>query len=188
MMEVTSRMKMARFQTFWIQMRKNKPLDKSRETGQTSGTKMAFYSTLETIAYLIQDVIKQMLLKIRRHTISGMAIVNGEKPEFMVIYFHKPSNMIILHWMISFSFDQVKPILDITFMVFSLTGTIRRRASSELCAYTQTEKAKIRQCLAKYKFLVQNINFFLTFFYKKMISFSVLTSSHQNLKSQQKSP
>ncbi|MFS7890450.1 hypothetical protein Hanom_Chr11g00974021 [Helianthus anomalus] len=35
---------MARFQTFWIQMRKNKPLDESRKTGQTSGTKMAFYS------------------------------------------------------------------------------------------------------------------------------------------------
>ncbi|MFS8027955.1 hypothetical protein Hanom_Chr16g01504821 [Helianthus anomalus] len=41
-MELTSRMKMARFQTFWIQMRKNKPLDESHKTGQTSGTKMAF--------------------------------------------------------------------------------------------------------------------------------------------------
>ncbi|MFS7994677.1 hypothetical protein Hanom_Chr12g01108851 [Helianthus anomalus] len=37
-------MKMARFQTLWIHMRKNKPLDESRKTGQTSGTKMAFYS------------------------------------------------------------------------------------------------------------------------------------------------
>ncbi|MFS7952896.1 hypothetical protein Hanom_Chr07g00612271 [Helianthus anomalus] len=37
-------MKMARFQTLWIQMRKNKPLDESRKTGQTSGTKMTFYS------------------------------------------------------------------------------------------------------------------------------------------------
>ncbi|MFS7950893.1 hypothetical protein Hanom_Chr07g00588521 [Helianthus anomalus] len=37
-------MKMARFQTFWIQMRKNKPLDESRKTGQTSKTKMVFYS------------------------------------------------------------------------------------------------------------------------------------------------
>ncbi|MFS7980122.1 hypothetical protein Hanom_Chr10g00935621 [Helianthus anomalus] len=37
-------MKMARYQTFWIQMRKNKPLDESRKTGQTSGTKMAFYT------------------------------------------------------------------------------------------------------------------------------------------------
>ncbi|MFS7973169.1 hypothetical protein Hanom_Chr09g00853431 [Helianthus anomalus] len=37
-------MKVARFQTFWIQMQKNKPLDESRKTGQTSGTKMAFYS------------------------------------------------------------------------------------------------------------------------------------------------
>ncbi|KAJ0845792.1 hypothetical protein HanRHA438_Chr15g0717621 [Helianthus annuus] len=43
-MELTSRMKMARFQTFWIQVRKNKPLDENRKSGQTSGTKMAFYS------------------------------------------------------------------------------------------------------------------------------------------------
>ncbi|MFS8030861.1 hypothetical protein Hanom_Chr17g01539061 [Helianthus anomalus] len=35
---------MARFQTFWIQMQKNKPLDESRKTDQTSGTEMAFYS------------------------------------------------------------------------------------------------------------------------------------------------
>ncbi|MFS8029494.1 hypothetical protein Hanom_Chr16g01522971 [Helianthus anomalus] len=45
-MELTSRKKMARFQTFWIQMRKNKPLDESRKTGQTLKTKMAFYSML----------------------------------------------------------------------------------------------------------------------------------------------
>ncbi|MFS7923193.1 hypothetical protein Hanom_Chr03g00257801 [Helianthus anomalus] len=43
-MELTGQMKMARFQTFWIQMRKNKPSDESRKTGQSSGTKMAFYS------------------------------------------------------------------------------------------------------------------------------------------------
>ncbi|MFS7958792.1 hypothetical protein Hanom_Chr08g00682861 [Helianthus anomalus] len=43
-MELTIRMKMTIFQTFWIQMRKNKPLDESRKTGKTSGTKMAFYS------------------------------------------------------------------------------------------------------------------------------------------------
>ncbi|MFS7960142.1 hypothetical protein Hanom_Chr08g00699721 [Helianthus anomalus] len=43
-MESTSQMKVARFQTLWIQMWKNKPLDESRKTGQTSGTKMAFYS------------------------------------------------------------------------------------------------------------------------------------------------
>ncbi|MFS7941877.1 hypothetical protein Hanom_Chr06g00481531 [Helianthus anomalus] len=36
-------MKLARFQTFWIQMQKNKPMDES-ETGQTSRTKMTFYS------------------------------------------------------------------------------------------------------------------------------------------------
>ncbi|MFS7992240.1 hypothetical protein Hanom_Chr12g01080001 [Helianthus anomalus] len=41
-MELTSRMKMARFQTFWIQIRKNKPLDS--KTGQTQGTKTTFYS------------------------------------------------------------------------------------------------------------------------------------------------
>ncbi|MFS7981513.1 hypothetical protein Hanom_Chr10g00951811 [Helianthus anomalus] len=43
-MELTSRIKMARFQTIWVQMRKSKPLDESHKTGQTSGTKMAFYS------------------------------------------------------------------------------------------------------------------------------------------------
>ncbi|MFS7939680.1 hypothetical protein Hanom_Chr05g00454741 [Helianthus anomalus] len=43
-MELTSRMRMTRFQTFWIQMQKNKPLDESHKTGQTSGTKMAFSS------------------------------------------------------------------------------------------------------------------------------------------------
>ncbi|MFS7974944.1 hypothetical protein Hanom_Chr10g00874721 [Helianthus anomalus] len=37
-----SRMKMARFQTFWIQMRKNKPLNRSCKTSQTSGTKLHF--------------------------------------------------------------------------------------------------------------------------------------------------
>ncbi|MFS7950544.1 hypothetical protein Hanom_Chr07g00584481 [Helianthus anomalus] len=37
-------MKMASFQTFWIQMQKNKPSDENRKSGQTSGTKMAFYS------------------------------------------------------------------------------------------------------------------------------------------------
>ncbi|MFS7939073.1 hypothetical protein Hanom_Chr05g00447371 [Helianthus anomalus] len=43
-MESTSRKKTTKFQTFWIQMRKNKSLDESGKTGQTSGTKMAFYS------------------------------------------------------------------------------------------------------------------------------------------------
>ncbi|MFS7971690.1 hypothetical protein Hanom_Chr09g00835791 [Helianthus anomalus] len=41
-MELTSKMKMARFQTFW--MRKTKPLDECRN--ETPGTKMAFYSFL----------------------------------------------------------------------------------------------------------------------------------------------
>ncbi|MFS8029841.1 hypothetical protein Hanom_Chr17g01527021 [Helianthus anomalus] len=42
-MDLTSQM-MARFQTFWIQMRKNKPLDESSKIDQTSGTEMAYYS------------------------------------------------------------------------------------------------------------------------------------------------
>ncbi|MFS7914831.1 hypothetical protein Hanom_Chr02g00158171 [Helianthus anomalus] len=43
-MELTSWMKMIKFQTFWIQMQKSKPLDESRKSGQTSRSKMAFYS------------------------------------------------------------------------------------------------------------------------------------------------
>ncbi|MFS7964153.1 hypothetical protein Hanom_Chr08g00746861 [Helianthus anomalus] len=35
---------MARLQTFWIQMWKNKPLDKSRRSCRIPRTKMAFYS------------------------------------------------------------------------------------------------------------------------------------------------
>ncbi|MFS7992372.1 hypothetical protein Hanom_Chr12g01081481 [Helianthus anomalus] len=41
---LTGQMKMLRFQTCWIHMPKNKPLDESCETGQTTGTKMEFYS------------------------------------------------------------------------------------------------------------------------------------------------
>ncbi|MFS7916353.1 hypothetical protein Hanom_Chr02g00176121 [Helianthus anomalus] len=51
-MELMIRMKMARIQTFWIQMRKNKPLDESRKSSQTSGTKMAFYLRLNTFSNL----------------------------------------------------------------------------------------------------------------------------------------
>ncbi|MFS7959200.1 hypothetical protein Hanom_Chr08g00687821 [Helianthus anomalus] len=51
-MELTRRIKMARFQAFWIQMRQNKPLDESRKTGQTSGTRMAFYSLFYVIVNL----------------------------------------------------------------------------------------------------------------------------------------
>ncbi|MFS7998394.1 hypothetical protein Hanom_Chr12g01153331 [Helianthus anomalus] len=50
-MELTVRMKMTRFQTFWIQMWKNKPLDESRKTGHISGTKMAFYSSFNNIIF-----------------------------------------------------------------------------------------------------------------------------------------
>ncbi|MFS7941265.1 hypothetical protein Hanom_Chr05g00474211 [Helianthus anomalus] len=48
-MELTSRMKMARFQIFWIQMRKNKPLDESCKTDQASGRKWHF--TLNFVLY-----------------------------------------------------------------------------------------------------------------------------------------
>ncbi|MFS7984954.1 hypothetical protein Hanom_Chr11g00992721 [Helianthus anomalus] len=43
-MELRSWMKIARFQTFWIHIGKNKPLNESCNTGQTSRTKMTFYS------------------------------------------------------------------------------------------------------------------------------------------------
>ncbi|MFS7972085.1 hypothetical protein Hanom_Chr09g00840631 [Helianthus anomalus] len=52
-MELMSRIKMARFQTLWIHMRKNKPLDECRKTGQTSGMKMHF--TRERIIYLMEN-------------------------------------------------------------------------------------------------------------------------------------
>ncbi|MFS8026322.1 putative protein kinase RLK-Pelle-LRR-VI-2 family [Helianthus anomalus] len=45
-------MKMASFLTFWIQLRKNKPLDESHKNGQTSGTKMAFYSIKKLVVDL----------------------------------------------------------------------------------------------------------------------------------------
>ncbi|MFS7983052.1 hypothetical protein Hanom_Chr11g00970011 [Helianthus anomalus] len=48
-MELTSWMKMARYQTFWIHVRKNKPLNESGKTGQTLRTKMAFYSKKDYI-------------------------------------------------------------------------------------------------------------------------------------------
>ncbi|KAJ0435617.1 hypothetical protein HanIR_Chr17g0895251 [Helianthus annuus] len=57
-MELTCWMKMARFKTFWIQIRKNKPLDESHKTAQTSGTKMAFYSFLrDNFIYILLNFI-----------------------------------------------------------------------------------------------------------------------------------
>ncbi|MFS7985773.1 hypothetical protein Hanom_Chr11g01002551 [Helianthus anomalus] len=58
-MELTSPMKMARFQTFWIQMRKNKPLDESRKSGKTSRTKMTFYSKIYFTIIIILSLKKQ---------------------------------------------------------------------------------------------------------------------------------
>ncbi|MFS7940506.1 hypothetical protein Hanom_Chr05g00465241 [Helianthus anomalus] len=57
-MELTSRMKMARFQTFWIQMRKNKPLDESCKIDQTLRTKMAFTQNLFTLGHWEKDMRK----------------------------------------------------------------------------------------------------------------------------------
>ncbi|KAF5778779.1 hypothetical protein HanXRQr2_Chr12g0551581 [Helianthus annuus] len=45
-------MKMAKFQTFWIHLQKDQPLDESRKTGQTSGTKMAFFSNKNQVNVL----------------------------------------------------------------------------------------------------------------------------------------
>ncbi|MFS7930018.1 hypothetical protein Hanom_Chr04g00339231 [Helianthus anomalus] len=45
-------MKMARFQTFCIRIRKNKPSDESRKTGQISRTKMTFFLIFEAPFYL----------------------------------------------------------------------------------------------------------------------------------------
>ncbi|MFS7906252.1 hypothetical protein Hanom_Chr01g00057111 [Helianthus anomalus] len=45
-LQIHFKYKMARYETFWIQMRKNKHLDESRKTSKTSGTKLAFYSLL----------------------------------------------------------------------------------------------------------------------------------------------
>ncbi|MFS7920236.1 hypothetical protein Hanom_Chr03g00222121 [Helianthus anomalus] len=56
-MELTNRKNMARFQTFWIQMRKNKPLDESRKTGQITGTKMTFYSRIKYIGVIMKGRI-----------------------------------------------------------------------------------------------------------------------------------
>ncbi|MFS7992324.1 hypothetical protein Hanom_Chr12g01080941 [Helianthus anomalus] len=56
-MELTNWMKMARFQTLSIQTWKNKPLDESRKTGQTSGTKMAFYSIKNVINFMQNEYL-----------------------------------------------------------------------------------------------------------------------------------
>ncbi|MFS7957809.1 hypothetical protein Hanom_Chr07g00670761 [Helianthus anomalus] len=44
----------------WILMRKNKPLDESRKTDQTSGTKMAFYSSesMKLICFVYKTKIR----------------------------------------------------------------------------------------------------------------------------------
>ncbi|MFS7933733.1 hypothetical protein Hanom_Chr04g00383281 [Helianthus anomalus] len=50
------RMKMTRFQIFWIQMRKNKPLDETRKSGQTSWTKLAFYSLVNLLTICSREI------------------------------------------------------------------------------------------------------------------------------------
>ncbi|MFS7971493.1 hypothetical protein Hanom_Chr09g00833521 [Helianthus anomalus] len=44
---------MTRFQTLWIQMRKNKPLDESPKSDQTSGMKMVVYSKYNDLEGLL---------------------------------------------------------------------------------------------------------------------------------------
>ncbi|MFS7937547.1 hypothetical protein Hanom_Chr05g00428941 [Helianthus anomalus] len=56
-------MKMARFQPFWIQMRKNKPLDESHKTGQTTGTK---YDILHLFIY-IKSYVSLFIAKLWVH-------------------------------------------------------------------------------------------------------------------------
>ncbi|MFS7952195.1 hypothetical protein Hanom_Chr07g00604121 [Helianthus anomalus] len=59
-----SRMKMARFQTFGIQMRKNKPLDESHKIDQTPGTKMAFLFIFRTNLLILCKITFVRLRKI----------------------------------------------------------------------------------------------------------------------------
>ncbi|MFS7916922.1 hypothetical protein Hanom_Chr03g00183031 [Helianthus anomalus] len=61
-MKLMSRMKMTIFETFWIQMRINKPLDESRKSGQTSGTKMAFYSFINDFFFCFILIISVFVL------------------------------------------------------------------------------------------------------------------------------
>ncbi|MFS7951725.1 hypothetical protein Hanom_Chr07g00598521 [Helianthus anomalus] len=72
-MELTSWIKMARFQTLWIQMRKNKPLDESRQSNQTSRTKwhftpniiQSFEGDIRKISQIIKIQIKTHLREIQ---------------------------------------------------------------------------------------------------------------------------
>ncbi|MFS7977730.1 hypothetical protein Hanom_Chr10g00907461 [Helianthus anomalus] len=75
-MELTCRMKMARFQTFWIQMQKNKHLDESHKTDQTSGTKMAF--TLKYIIQIMLFISKQVEIRHIRyyHRLAKLGLVS----------------------------------------------------------------------------------------------------------------
>ncbi|MFS7921888.1 hypothetical protein Hanom_Chr03g00242221 [Helianthus anomalus] len=56
-MELTIWMKMSKIQIIWIQMRNNKPLGESRKTGQTSGTKIAFYSFNKSVTLLVCSLL-----------------------------------------------------------------------------------------------------------------------------------
>ncbi|MFS7998802.1 hypothetical protein Hanom_Chr12g01158231 [Helianthus anomalus] len=57
-MELTSRMKMTRFQTFWIQMRKTKPLDESGLFKVKSG----LYGEIK-VTYVHMDIIINLDVK-----------------------------------------------------------------------------------------------------------------------------
>ncbi|MFS8033215.1 putative tetratricopeptide-like helical domain superfamily [Helianthus anomalus] len=73
-MELTSWMKMTRFQTFWIQMQKNKSLDESRKTSQTSETKMAIYSNLFIVVLTCADNQEELVNDSTKHTKEAIAL------------------------------------------------------------------------------------------------------------------
>ncbi|MFS7991956.1 hypothetical protein Hanom_Chr12g01076731 [Helianthus anomalus] len=94
-MELTSWMKMARYQTFWIHMRKNKPLDENRKSGQTSRTKMTF--TLLRIKKYSEKIISKTKSPsgsshkaMHQHSTRFCSVINKIKTvieEFCDIYF-----------------------------------------------------------------------------------------------------
>ncbi|MFS7925419.1 hypothetical protein Hanom_Chr04g00284731 [Helianthus anomalus] len=60
-MGLISRMKMPRFQTFWIQLRKNKPLNEIRKSDQTSRTGKCNKRTMRFCYFMIFTLINNPL-------------------------------------------------------------------------------------------------------------------------------
>ncbi|MFS7909593.1 hypothetical protein Hanom_Chr02g00096391 [Helianthus anomalus] len=74
-MNLTSWMKMARFQTYWIQMRKNKPLDESHKTSQTWHFTLKFNINIFKMLYILSYVINLLI-----------TITNKESKKFKTIF------------------------------------------------------------------------------------------------------